>query len=101
MPSKVVFRSRCAFGVGFEAVATPPPDFSWKITADPEWRQSTARTAPEWMLTGYKHDEGSTHEGSTRFDFTRQEVKAMKALIEQKAYIRRLWAAATACLREV
>ena len=40
------------------------------------------------MLTAYKHDDGSTQEGSTRFDITRQEVKAMKTLIEQKAYIR-------------
>jgi hypothetical protein len=40
------------------------------------------------MLTAYKHDEGSTQEGSTRFDITRPEVKAMKTLIEQKAYIR-------------
>jgi hypothetical protein len=40
------------------------------------------------MLSAYTHVDGSTQEGSTRFDITRQEVKAMKTLIEQKAYIR-------------
>jgi hypothetical protein len=38
MPSKAAYPSKCACSSGFETLAVPPPDFSWKITADPEAR---------------------------------------------------------------